>query len=171
MGYQLIEHIEVGSGGAASITFASIAADYTDLKLLVSARSTYNSTDADLIYLQFNGSSSGYSGIRLYGVPNGTVGSDANSGSGTFLDIGPISSALNTASTFGSTQCYIPNYRSSVGKSTSSESVSETNATTNQSEIYAGLWNNTDPITSITLDLIQGGNFTEYSTASLYGIV
>ena len=44
MGMQLIEHIEVGSGGAASIEFTGIDQTGQDLLLKVSSR---NSADSD----------------------------------------------------------------------------------------------------------------------------
>ena len=38
MSMTVIEHIEVGSGGAAEIEFDAIPADYTDLMILLSSR-------------------------------------------------------------------------------------------------------------------------------------
>lgn len=155
----------------ANIEFTSIPQTYTDLILVISARSSFNSADCDLVTMRFNGATSGYSGRRLYGIPPSTVGSDGNSGGGAFLAIGPISAALNTSNTFGSTQAYIPNYTSSTSKSSSSESVQETNATAAQMEIYAGLSNVTTGITTITLGLQNGGSYVAGSMASLYGVL
>ena len=166
-----IQTVEVGSGGASTIYFSAIPQEYDDLELVVSARSTYNSIDCDLITGNFNSSTSGYDGWRLYGVNGASTGTDGNDGSGTLLDWGPITAAQGTPNSFGSTTVKILNYSSSTEyKFNSSESVSEQNNTKNQMEIYAGVWKNTTPITSITLDLQNGGNFVQYSSASLYGI-
>ncbi len=50
---QLIETIEVGAGGAASIEFTSIPQDGVDLLLMVSARTDRN-VGADVVGAQFN---------------------------------------------------------------------------------------------------------------------
>jgi len=78
------------------------------------------------------------------------------------------SAALDTASTFGNGQVYIPNYAGSNNKSTSADTVSEDNATLAYSALTAGLWSNTAAITSITIAAVT--NFAQYSTAYLYGI-
>jgi len=69
----------------------------------------------------------------------------------------------------GSVGIYIPNYTSSNAKSASIDGVSENNATASYQTIDAFLWNDTSAITSITLTL-SGGNFAQYSSASLYGV-
>jgi hypothetical protein len=65
MGYQLIEHIEVGSGGAASIEFTGIPQDGVDLVLLASLR-TDATGDLASISTKLNGVGTGYNLIRLY---------------------------------------------------------------------------------------------------------
>jgi hypothetical protein len=160
---QFIEKVVVGSGGAASITFSAIPADYTDLLLVCSLRKTVNS----FLQLSLNGSFSNFTGRALQGS-----GSGASSFSRTDSFFGYSSTSSNTASTFGSLQLYIPNYRSSVAKSISAETVQETNATAADMVIYAGLWNDTSPITSIGIRGLNGdGVFEEFSSASLYGIL
>tara|TARA_R110000803_G_scaffold145228_2_gene211063 strand:- start:23 stop:529 length:507 start_codon:yes stop_codon:yes gene_type:complete len=167
MGMELIEHIEVGSGGAGSITFASIAADYTDLKIVISARNSNASNDNDFVFATFNADSgSNYSWRRLYGTGS-TVAS--SSSSTTYLVAGRSCNNGRTSNTFSNTSFYIPNYASSNQKSTSTDSVEENNATTAFQDIYAGLWTGTAAITSITLGA-GSYSFLEYSTASLYGI-
>jgi hypothetical protein len=166
MGYQLIETYEVGSGGVASITFASIAADYTNLKLLVSARTNRTSGSEDSLVLTFNGVTAGYSVISLYG--NGsTAATSSYTIDGAFRLVAATN--LSTANTFGNSELYIPNYASSVAKSFSMDAVSENNASSSWQFVTAGLWNNTAAITSINLDPLEGSTILEYSTASLYG--
>ena len=160
MSMTVIEHIEVGSGGQASITFSSIPDAYTDLYIVCSIRSTASNFS---VYIRPNGSVSNLSARYLQGT-----GSVASSFTGTSIQALATSSS-NTANTFGNSSFYIPNYRASVAKSISSDAVSENNATEAYQRIVAGFWNDTTPITSIQL-LPDTGDFAEHSTATLYGI-
>ena len=165
-----IASVTVGSGGVASITFSSIPADYTDLVVKYSLRSTANdsggSTPID-VRLTFNGSSSGYSERMIYGT-----GSSAASAatSGSYINwAGTQTNNSQTASTFANNEMYIPNYAGSNNKSVSVDGVQENNATAAASRLTAILWGNTSAITSLTL-APDYGNFAQYSTAVLYGI-
>ena len=164
MSMTVIEHIEVGSGGASSITFSAIAADWTDLVVMVSSRSSRSFTSGSIM-LNLNGSASNFTGRYLLGT-----GSSASSSTVT-TEVGQTSGNTATSNTFGNATIYIPNYRSSANKSISTDSVSEHNATTAYQGLYANLWSVTDPITSITLQIDSGaGDFMQYSSATLYGI-
>jgi hypothetical protein len=82
----------------------------------------------------------------------------------------------STSNTFGNSSIYIPNYTGSTAKSVSIDSVGENNGTASEQIISAALWNNTAAITSITLtslddNLNPSGNFAQYSSVSLYGIL
>ena len=159
-----IQTIDVGSGGAADITFNSIPDQYDDLVVMVSSRSSRSFTSGD-ISLNLNGSASNFTGRFLQGN-----GSSAGSLT-TTTRVGATSGNTATANTFGNATIYIANYRSSANKSISTDSVSEHNATTIYQAIDANLWSVTDAITSITLQIDAGaGNFMQYSSASLYGI-
>lgn len=162
MTMSVIEHIEVGSGGAASITFSSIPQTYTDLYLLVSGRNTLD--NFFLIYP--NGSSSDGSLRFLRGT-----GSAANSG--TAANISSLTGYdARTSNTFGNTSVYIPNYTSSNAKSFSFDAVEENNATDSQQRIDAALWNPSPQAAITSLQLVAGasGAWMQYSSATLYGI-
>jgi hypothetical protein len=162
MSMTLIQHTEVGSGGAAAIEFNSIPTTFTDLLLVTSTRSTRSSGSYDLYKIQLNGSNDLTSGRTLEGTGSGTQ-------SESRIEVGVQPISLDTANTFGNGYHYIPNYRSSVAKSFSGDSVAENNGTEGGQLITAGLWNNTAAITS--LKLVSGvGNFVQYSSATLYGI-
>lgn len=162
-----IQTIEVGSGGAGSIVFSNIPQEYDDLELVLSARNNSTAT-ADSMLVSFNSSTSGFSGRLLYGV---------GSGSGVSVSVaryfGTSVGGTPTANTFSSTKILIPNYTSSSQKSYSLESVTEGNETETYQYLYAGLWANTSPISSISLvnDTSNSASiFIQYSSASLYGI-
>jgi hypothetical protein len=154
-----IQTVTVGSGGAASIDFTSIPQTYTDLKIVISGRSS--STPAEGMYIAFNGSTSNFSGRYL-------IGDGANASSGVLARyVGSIFGAVGTANVFNNTEVYIPNYTSSNNKSFSVDNVAENNATTGYQNLIAGLWSSSSAITSISITCT---GFTQHTTATLYGI-
>ena len=159
-----IAAVEVGSAGAANIAFSSIPQGYTDLKVVVSAR-TDRASVQDIMLLSFNGSTTSFSARYLEGN-----GSTAGSYTDQARGFGNADGANATSNTFGNTELYIPNYAGSNNKSWSGDGVNETNATAAYSSLFAGLWSNTAAITSITLTG-NISNFIQYSTATLYGIL
>lgn len=164
---QIGSAVTVGAGGAASIDFSSIPSTYTDLVVILSARSS-RSNATDTLFMKFNNTNTTYSVRRLYGYGS-TTGSDTGS-SGTGIDIATINAATSTSSTFSNHQFYIPNYAGSSQKSVSADSVSENNSSTgNFLTFNAGLWNGTSAINQITL-IPDVGSFVQYSTAYLYGV-
>lgn len=161
MAMELVEHIEVGAGGAASIEFTSIPQDGVDLLLLTSLRSNRTGSSIDGVALQLNSSSSGFSYIRLNGE-----GVAALSNTSAFT-VAPTADV--TANTFSNTAHLFSNYAVTQAKSFSADNVIENNATLAYQIIHSGLWSTTDAITSIQLAL-NVGTFEQYSTASLYKI-
>ena len=159
-----IASVTVGSGGASSIDFTSIPSTYTDLQLVFTARNTSNSNT--FTQMTFNGNASSYSYRGLYG--NGSSASSFNN-STTFIYVGDMDLSTYTANTFSSESVYIPNYVGSNYKSVSIDSVNENNATAAAAYLTAALWSNTAAINRITLTP-GGGNYAQYSTATLYGI-
>lgn len=168
--YVAIATTTVGSGGAASIDFTSIPGTYTDLLVLLSARSTRTSDYRDELFIRFNSDSGNNYSVRSLNGGNNAAGS-SSSLTTNYLKRGTIPSNTATASTFSNNIIYIPNYTSSNQKSVSTEEVTENNsATNNYLDLRAGLWTGTSAITSISFTLEIGPNFAQYSTATLYGI-
>ena len=167
--YKKIASVTVTGATAANIEFTSIPSTYTDLVVKLSARTNRASVNSD-IYVQFNNNTSAiYSFRRLYGDgTSATSDSLSNNASGGF--VGVATGANATASTFGNTEFYIPNYAGSTNKSFSGDGANENNATANLMEIVASLWANTSAITSIKILDYNGSSFVTNSTATLYGI-
>lgn len=161
-----IATVTVGSGGAANIEFTSIPQTYNDLYIVVSARCD-RALYVDDYRILFNGSSTTF----WYRAATGD-GSSVNTYGGTTNsnNIGVTTASQATSNTFGNGRVYIANYTSLNEKAFMSESVSENNATSAQTWLNANYWQNTAPITSITLDQGDGSNWLQYSTATLYGI-
>jgi hypothetical protein len=164
-----IASVSVGVLGASSMAFTSIPSTYTDLCLLVSARSI-RAQNSDNLDIFFNGSTANRSDLALRG--SGTLAVSYTTSNG---HIGYIDGALDTASTFGSASIYIPNYAGSNNKSFNNDVLYENKDASNGGAFIvldAGLWSQTAAITSITLNTSSGAgsNFVQYSTATLYGI-
>jgi mannitol-specific phosphotransferase system IIBC component len=157
-----IQTVTVGAGGAASIDFTSIPQTYSDLKIVSSSRHTEAAVSNDVL-VTINSSTSNFTAKRVYGSGS-SAGSDSNA-----RVVGVTVGASATASVFGNNEVYFSDYTSANYKSYIADIVGENNATTSYQMFVAGLWSNTSPITSITLTA-NGGNFVQYSTATLYGI-
>lgn len=160
-----IQTIEVGSGGAADITFNNIPQDYDDLEVVFSLRSNRPSATFDTVLLLINGSSSNHSRRTLY-----SEGAVVGSESGTNAIAGFANATNSTTSVFSNTKLYFPNYASNFAKSWSNDIVGENNAADNRLWIQANLWNSTQAISSLGLYSNTASTFLQYSSASLYGI-
>ena len=171
-----IATVTVGSGGASSIDFSSIPTDgtYTDLCLKLSLRSTNNSNARDYFMLRFNGSSSSiYSNRWMMGYDSGSTVSSSGS-SQSYQNTFSADANDATANTFGNAEFYFPNYAGSNNKSLSADWVVENNSSSFYAVgLTAGLWGSTSAINQITIypsNPTPSENWSQYSTATLYGI-
>jgi hypothetical protein len=158
---KLIQTITLTSA-QATIEFTSIPQTFTDLVVLISARTEKIEVEqTSAIGTKFGGTDSS---CVWYG--DGTNPDSETSG---FIKAGLASNASATVNTFGNSILYIPNYASSNTKIGSSTSVNENNATRARQELAAVSSTSTSPITSLgfasDFDLVAG------STISLYGIL
>ena len=78
--HHVISKQTVGADGASSITFSNIPQTFTDLKIIISSRSTYGGIE-DYVKFQFNGTTTNLSAKYLYG--NGSSAASATSASRT----------------------------------------------------------------------------------------
>ena len=168
---KLITSVTVGAGGVASVTLpatGTIPATYTDLKVLISARSNESGGTAQSTTFSMN--INGVTTDRTYRTAIGYQGTLYASTNGTDGTIATIPGTAVTASTFNNLEVYIPNYTSSNNKSFSVDAVTENNsATNNELRLTTGLWSQTTTITTLGFSLV-GGNIAEGSTFYLYGI-
>jgi hypothetical protein len=137
--------------------------------LRVSARSTRNAV-TDNVFCYFNtdtSSSSSSSSTSIIG--NGsTATSERDSNYAQFL-VAKIPGATSTSNAFGSIEIYIPSYTVSANKPYSAISVSENNNTAAEIKGTAGLWRNTNSISTIDLQA-DIGDYVSDSSFFLYGI-
>ena len=164
MAMELVETIEVGAGGAASIEFTSISQSGKDLLVLLSARSDSSSIDQIAQVFFNNDTGSKYTVRELEG--NGSSASTNGFANQTFGRVGKVNANTSTSNTFGSHQIYVSNYTSSTDKAFSSESVTENNASSAAQFLTTNKYTSTSGITTVTLDAFS--SFLQYTTASLY---
>lgn len=166
MALQLFKIADVAvASPVTDVAFSSIPSGYTDLKLVVSGRTSEGSVYGG-IYISFNGTAYNSTGKLLEGDGSATSSVSFTNGAISF-----IAGASATSNTFGSTEVYIPNYTSSNYKSYSSDGVGENNATLALAHLNAGLWSNTAAITSITVKPYLTNTFSTNSTFTLYGVL
>ena len=153
--------IVTNSGGASSITFNNIPQTFTDIKVELSGQ---NTTTSGACIVRFNSVTTGYSIRRLLG--NGSSASSDNFSEAYFLFTN--SSDFGT-SNYSASNMYVANYTSANFKQVICDVVQPRNATNGVQALIAGLWSNTQAITSISITP-TGGNIAQYSTVTLYGI-
>lgn len=166
-------YTQTASGNSTQITFNNIPQVYTDLKLVISVRSTASGSltggFADSSYISYNGSTADSSWTFLYGTTSSVT--TARGTSPTIMYLGPLNGNNSTASTFSNIEIYIPNYTSSNFKSATLDSAVENNSSSNYFiQMLALLCRTTSTISSLAITAGEG-NWAANSTFSLYGII
>ena len=153
--------------GTNTTTFSSIPQTYTDLFLVVSARSDTASTFTSF-QVTVNGDTSAiYSYTRLLGDgANRTTGRFANQNNIVF---NYLDASTANANIFGSAEFYFSNYTTSSSKPTSYFGVQEDRISTAYVSTTAGLAQTSSAISSITVNMLAG-NYVSGSNLYLYGI-
>lgn len=157
--YEPIATTTLGSA-AASITFSSILATYTDLRVVLVSQAT----SQDNSVIQFNNDTgTTYSWTQLYG--DGANASSASNTGDTKILLGVYATSprwgLSTADVFS--------YAGSTFKTVLATASSDENGSGIIRRVV-GLWRSTSAITSIKLLNGGGANFATGTTATLYGI-
>jgi hypothetical protein len=168
--YESIATVSVGSGGQSSVAFTSIPSTYKHLQVRAISRSSRNDSSAFATWVMNVNSDTGsnYTYHRLYG--NGTSAGADGSGvyPSTYFYQMPT---VTTSNIFGVAVWDILDYAStSKNKTIRFLGGSDLNGNGYVS-LGSGLWiNNTTAISSISLTIDGGSNFTQYSSFALYGI-
>ena len=168
--YESIATVTVGSGGAADVTFSSIPSTYTHLQIRGIGRSTAAQNFAGL-RMQVGNSSidtgSNYSEHVLYG--DGSSVAAAGSGNISQMNIGVVSAANDTASSFAGLVLDLLDYaNTNKYKTTRSLGSVDLNGS-GAVEYHSSGWRSTSAITTVKL-FATAGNFAQHSTFALYGI-
>ena len=170
MGARFLISSQTLTSSAATVTFSSIPATYTDLVLRVSSRSDRSASAFEEITMVINGdTASNYSTTYMQG--DGTTATSVRTTSATDARLKFSSEGVSaTANTFASVDIYIPSYTASQNKPFGLFSAQENNTTAAYLLGTALLWRNTAAITSISLSTVFAANFVTGSSFYLYGI-
>ena len=151
------------SSAAASITFSSIPATYTDLRLVVVLKGDATA-DGNGIYVRYNSDSgSNYSITQLQGNGTAAASNRGTNYTGTY----PFYNGISSAQWF-LLEYDLFSYAGSTNKTNLSSAAQDKNGS-GFVERQVGLWRNTSAVTSLSMTL-AAGNFVTGTTATLYGI-
>lgn len=158
--------------GANVYTFSNIPQNYTDLRILISARAASGTEAAQGIYIQpMADGSLLYSGTTVRNL-QGSANSYRTTNGNAFLEL-DINGSNTTSNLYALVDVYIPNYSSSHFKQVLTEVAKEDNSTgTYTYNILRGnLYRSNRPITAIQIGTnIYAPNFASESTVTIYGI-
>ena len=165
--YEPIATTTLGST-AADITFTGISQSYTDLVVIVSARSTYASAEVAGFLRVGNGSidtGTNYSSTRLLGT--GSAASSARATSVTRVAWDAIPANTSASGTFCTTVISINNYSNATTYKTFLIRSNEANYYT---EATVGLWRNTAAINQVRILGDGSADLAIGTVITLYGI-
>ena len=166
--YEPIATTTLGSA-APNITFSSIPATYTDLRLVLVARSDRAINSIDSVYFQVNSdTATNYSNTLLYGDGGSAQAYRESSQSQILAASIPASGA--TSGIFGFLIIDIFSYAGSTNKTFLCNSSGDSNGS-GRTQRAVALWRNTAAITSTKVYPAVGTNFITGTTATLYGIL
>ena len=160
--------IQTLATAASQVDFTSISNTYTDLVVIIAARSVYSAAEVAGFVRVGNGSidtGSNYSRTRLLGT-----GSAASSGRGTNLTAlswDAIPGATSAAGTFCATVIQIMNYSNTT---TNKTILIRSNEPNNYVAATVGLWRSTSAINQVQIYGDGGANLAVGTVVSLYGI-
>ena len=160
--YEPIATTTLGSA-AASITFSSIPATYTDLRLVLVGR---NNANAASWRLEYNGDTSAiYSNTFLGG--NGSTPESGRDTGHTYFQITAVE-APSTSICMVTVDIF--SYAGSTNKTGLCQFSNDKNGS-GGTAVKVGLWRSTSAITSIKWYAANSENFASGTTATLYGIL
>jgi len=143
------------SGTASSITFSSIPATYRDLVLVFNGSMSANNIR---LILRFNGSSSNYTAVRMFGQGN-------VSDTQTQIDMGYADGRVVGIAN-------IMDYSATDKHKTALVRFGDLGASNGETytQAWAGRWASTNAINQVAVT-VASGNIASGSTLALYGIV
>ena len=161
--YEKIASTTLGSA-TSNITFSSIPATYTDLRIVW----VYQSVSAgNYPYLQFNSdTAANYSYLTLYGDGSAAGSQKSSNNNGAYL----VSNAAASTSQWQMQTIDIFSYAGGTFKTLLNTYSGDTNGGGFVSN-GVNLWRSTSAITSVKLLFDASGNIAAGSTATLYGIL
>ena len=157
--------VQVGSGGAADVTFSSIPSTYTHLQLRIIARNTV--ADYETKMQVGNGSVDtglNYSDHYVLGNGASTFTNAATSATSAIIGI-----EGNTTSNYSAYVCDILDYKNTNKYKTFRTLNGVDKNGSGSARLQSGLWRSASAINIIKLSHVSG-NFDQYTQFALYGI-
>lgn len=157
--YTQIASTTLGSA-AASVTFSSIAATYTDLVLVINYQAS-----GGAVYVQYrlnSDSGTNYSRTYLYGNGTSALSSRGSNETYIYADSGVYAASGNWAT-------LITNFNNYSNTTTNKTTLSRYGEASIGTEASVHLWRSTAAISSIAITT-NSNNFATGSTFNLYGI-
>lgn len=165
--YEPIAKYTVASD-VTSYSVTSIPGTYTDLRVVLNARSTLSPSQDSLWSITFNSdTATNYSSTMLRG--NGSAASSLAQSSATAARLGYALTAGAGSNMYSSIIFDIFNYAGSTNKTFLSNTAADWNGGGYTARIV-GLWRSTSAITSFTLTDNNAANVATGTTITLYGI-
>jgi len=157
----------IGATGATNaVVFNNIPQTFTDLILIVSARSV-SSNSYDSLGMTLNSTYGNYTRETLNGT---AIATSANRAS--YRDAALAPTAAYAAGLFGNVHITIPNYTSNNYKQAICQGVVEANTSAGTLTSVSMLYQTNQPVTTIQLDSATTGTaWAQYSSFSLYGVL
>ena len=157
----------VGSGGASSIEFTSIPADYTHLQIRGIGRNSVANSD-DNITIQFNGDTATYYSLHFL-TGNGASASSGASTSTSLMIGWRVPGSTSSANMFGSGVVDILDYSSTNKYKTIRSITGHDQNGSGSAWLFSGNWRSSAAITSIKI-FYAGNTLAQYTSFALYGI-
>lgn len=159
--YEPIATTTLGAA-AATITFSSIPATYTDIRLVI----VVSQGSGTNISIRFNSDSgSNYSRTRLFG--NGSTASSTRASNDDAIDLNREGLSVTIPSLY---EIDVFSYAGSTFKTLLATSNEDRNGSGTIMQTV-GLWRDTSAITSILITSLSADTFAAGTTATLYGIL
>jgi len=167
--YDSIATVNVGSGGASSVSFTSIPSTYKHLQIRLIGKSDRSTNALSSIGLQFNsdGTGTNYDIHEMYGT--GSAAASAYGANSNAYD--RISGNTGATNIFGAMIFDILDYTNTNKYKTVRMLGGVDFNGSGEVDFMSGLWLNTSAITRIDfLPSYQSTQFQQYSSFALYGI-
>ena len=155
----------------ASVTFSSLntlAAGYRHLQLRIAARTNRGGAPDSPVGIQLNGDTAASYALHLLEGNGSNVISGALTSQTTGF-LGSVNGLTAAANSFGAIVTDILDFSSS-NKNTTIRSFAGQHSGVPYVYLTSTLWNNTNAVTSVTINERTGASFVQHSRFSLYGV-
>jgi hypothetical protein len=168
--YESIATVDVGSGGASSVTFSSIPSTYTHLQIRAIAQTNRTTSAQDSGKVVFNSDTGGSSYGSHFLTGDGASATASNSISNAFMYIARFGTT-NSTNIFGTIVIDILDYtNTNKYKTIRYLGATEQNGS-GYIELGSGLYSSsTSAITNINIAPVTGTLWRQYSSFALYGV-